>query len=208
MSKDISQYNQKNKYEKKYLDQGYKYIAGIDEVGRGPLAGRVYCAVVILNPDIPIYGLKDSKKLSKIKINILQEQIKKNCLDYAISYCEVQTIDKIGIKNAVILAMKKAVNKLKIRPNIVLVDYEKVDFNELESIAIKHGDDLSNSIAAASIIAKYERDKYMFKKSLKYPEYGFETNVGYGTKKHLEAIKVHGPIKKLHRFSFKPMREE
>ncbi|WOO89057.1 ribonuclease HII [Mollicutes bacterium LVI A0078] len=201
-------YKEKNKYEADLLASGFKFIAGVDEVGRGPLAGPVTVAAVILDPKKPIYGLKDSKKLSSKKIEELSNQIKQDALAYAIVSATPSTIDKIGISVAIHKCMRTAIRKLSITPDYVLIDHEYLKFNKIESKAITKGDDNSNSIAAASIIAKYARDTKMEKLGIKYPEYGFENHVGYGTKHHRETIEKLGPIPNVHRYSFKPIRKD
>lgn len=201
-------YKEKNKYEADLLASGFKFIAGVDEVGRGPLAGPVTVAAVILDPKKPIYGLKDSKKLSSKKIEELSNQIKQDALAYAIVSATPSTIDKIGISVAIHKCMRAAIRKLSITPDYVLIDHEYLKFNKIESKAITKGDDNSNSIAAASIIAKHARDTKMEKLGIKYPEYGFENHVGYGTKHHRETIEKLGPIPNVHRYSFKPIRKD
>lgn len=201
-------YLEKNKYERKLLDQGYHYIAGVDEVGRGPLAGPVTIGAVILDPQNPIYGLKDSKKLSPTQIAVLAHEIQEKALSYAVVSATPQTIDKIGISVAIHKCMRKAIRKLDITPDYILIDHEYLKFNRIESMAITKGDDNSNSIAAASIIAKYTRDQKMIKLGKVYPQYGFEKHVGYGTKQHRLAIEENGPIEAVHRYSFKPIRKD
>lgn len=208
MSKLKQLYKEKNKHETYLLASGFKFIAGVDEVGRGPLAGPVTVAAVILNPKKPIYGLKDSKKLSSKKIEELSNQIKQDALAYAIVSATPSTIDKIGISVAIHKCMRTAIRKLSITPDYVLIDHEYLKFNKIESKAITKGDDNSNSIAAASIIAKHARDTKMEKLGIKYPEYGFENHVGYGTKHHRETIEKLGPIPNVHRYSFKPIRKD
>ncbi len=204
----ISEYEMRNHYEREYYAKGFKCIAGVDEVGRGPLAGVVTVAAVILDPQNPIYGLKDSKKLSRSKIKKLAVEIRQKSLAYAIVSSTPQSIDKYGISVVIKKCMKRAVAKLEITPSIVFVDHERVLFSNIESISITKGDDKSNTIAAASILAKDARDAKMIKLSKKYPEYDFASNVGYGTKKHLAALDKHGPIKNVHRYSFKPIRKD
>lgn len=208
MNKLVDEYEQRNVYEQDLYNQGYQLIAGIDEVGRGPLAGPVTVGFVILDPNKPIYGLKDSKKLSSKKIAELSKIIKTQAISAITVSVMPQTIDKIGIKNAVHLGMRKALYKSGIKPDYILIDYEQVTFQRIPSMGIIHGDDLSNSIAAASIIAKHARDEYMIKLSVKYKQYGFDKNVGYGTKIHIQALHDFGPIEKVHRFSFKPIRKD
>ena len=197
-----SLYLEMNKYEKEAQKKGYTIIVGIDEVGRGPMAGPVVVAGVILKK--PIYGLMDSKKLNKQKINELAKIIKEKALAYKIiSYSPIE-IDKFGMKNCVIKAMERIPLELAIRPNYALIDYEKPNL-KIASLSLTKGDSLSNSIAAASIIAKQYRDQIMEELGKKYPNYGFENHVGYITKKHKEAVAKYGPIKGVHRFSYKPI---
>lgn len=205
MKSSIEEFLKRNQYEQQLYDQNVQFIAGIDEVGRGPLAGPVVCAAVILDPLVPIYGLKDSKKLSKKRIKELASIIKTQSLSYAIVSVSANTIDKIGIRKAVHLGMRRCIYKLNIKPQHILIDYELLNFKNIPSQAIVRGDDASNSIAAASILAKDYRDTLMKKIGEKYPEYGFDTNAGYGTKVHLQAIDKNGPIKDVHRFTFKPI---
>lgn len=208
MEKLINLYFEKNKHEQELLDQGYNYIAGVDEVGRGPLAGVVTIGAVILDPNNSVYGLKDSKKLSAIQIATLAAEIKEKAIAYAIVSATPSTIDKIGIANAIHKCMRSSVRKLSVTPDYVLIDHEYLSFRGIESKAITKGDDNSNSIAAASIIAKHYRDQKMIKLGAKYPAYGFESHVGYGTKQHRQAIENYGPIKNVHRYSFKPIRKD
>lgn len=209
MKKDNKElFLEKNKYEQELHNQGYKLIAGVDEVGRGPLAGPVTVAAVILDPEVPIYGVRDSKKLSKVKISKLSEEIKEKCIAYAIVNATPKTIDELGIANAIHKCMRKAISKLDPKPDYILIDHEYLKFRNCNSKAITKGDDNSNSIAAASIVAKDHRDQKMVKLGEKYPQYDFQCNVGYGTKTHREAIEEFGPIKNVHRYSFKPIRKD
>lgn len=194
-------YIKRNKYESNLIKEGYSYIAGIDEVGRGPLAGPVYAAAVILDSRKPIYGIKDSKKLSKEKREELSKKIKEESICYSIAYATVFEIDKYNILNATKLAMKRAINGLRVKPQHILIDALKLEEVSIEQTAIIKGDDISVSIGAASIIAKVERDKYMEEISLEYPQYLFEKNKGYGTSEHILAIKELG-ICEMHRKTF------
>lgn len=197
----IEEYNKKKRYENELLKQNIKYIAGVDEVGRGPLAGDVYAAAVILDPEVDILEINDSKKLSESQRERLAEEIKGKCLAYSIAYATVEEIDKYNILNATKLAMKRAIENLKITPEYILIDALNLEEANLNQISIVKGDELSISIGAASIIAKVERDNYMKKMSEKYPQYLFDKNKGYGTKEHLEAIKAYG-LCEIHRKSF------
>ncbi len=190
-----------NKYIKYYMDSGYNTIAGVDEAGRGPLAGPVFASVAILSANHNICGLDDSKKLSEKKRELLYDEIVEKAVDYAVASASEEEIDEINILQATFLAMKRAVEKLKVIPNLILVDGNlKPDFN-LSTECIVKGDSLVDSISAASILAKVSRDRYMKELSKKYPEYGWEKNKGYGTKAHYEAIKKYG-ITSIHRKSF------
>ncbi len=196
-----------NRYEEEsYLD-GDKFILGIDEVGRGPLAGDVTVAGVILDKDKKILGLNDSKKLTKKKREELSEKIKKNCIDYEIVSLPATKVDEIGISNAIREAVYILIKKISERIQIdkILIDYMKIDLSIKHEI-LKKGDENSNSIAAASIVAKVYRDDLLAKLDSMYPEYGFSTNAGYGTKKHIEAIKKIGIIKGVHRETFEPIK--
>ncbi|KRQ86966.1 Ribonuclease HII [Caloramator mitchellensis] len=195
----IKEYIQRSIYEEELYKQ-YTYVAGIDEVGRGPLAGPVYAAVVILDKNKRILGIKDSKKLSeKAREKIYCEIIEKS-VDYSIGIASQSEIDELNILIATKLAMIRAIENLKIKPDYLLIDAVKLDV-EIPQKAIIKGDDLSVSIGAASIIAKVERDRFMKFISEKYPEYKFDENKGYGTKEHIEALKKFGPCE-LHRKSF------
>ena len=187
-------------YENKYKDLGL--IAGIDEAGRGPLAGPVVCACVImpLDKDKIIDGINDSKKLSAKKREILFDQIVEIATDYSVVEVDPATIDKINILNATKLGMKKALDGLKIKPSVVLIDAVKVD-TDIKQESIIKGDALSYNIAAASILAKVYRDRLMVKLSDKFPEYNFAKHKGYGTKEHIEALKLFGKSP-IHRDSF------
>lgn len=176
-------------------------FCGVDEAGRGPLAGDVYAAAVILNADKPIEGLNDSKKLSEKKRETLYDEIIEKADDYCIARATIDEIEKINILNAAMLAMKRAVSGLEIKPDLVLVDGNKTPELPYETKAVVKGDGTSASIAAASILAKVTRDRYMTEIAKEYPEYGFEKHKGYGTKLHREKILELGPCP-LHRPSF------
>ena len=180
-----------------------KIIAGVDEVGRGSLIGPVYAAAVILNDKINKKKLKDSKKLSKQNMKVLEKYIKKNAI-WAIGQASKKEIEKINILNASLLAMKRAVLNLNIKPQTILVDGNKLPDLEYNMYPIIKGDSKSISIAAASIIAKVYRDKLMQDLSLQYPGYYWEKNSGYGTKQHLLALNNLG-VTPIHRKSFAPI---
>ena len=180
----------------------YGVFCGTDEAGRGPLAGDVYAAAVILNPDDIIEEINDSKKLSEKKREMLFDVIKEKAVSWCIATASVEEIEEINILNAAMLAMKRAVSGLDVRPEFVLVDGNKVpDGLEIKADCLVKGDALSASIGAASILAKVARDRYMKEIALKYPEYGFEKHKGYGTKQHREALLKYGPCP-VHRMSF------
>ena len=186
-------------YEKKYYGE---IVAGIDEAGRGPLAGPVVCACVImpLDEDKIIDGIDDSKKLSEKRREELFSKIIDTALDYSIVEIDEKVIDKINILNATKLGMVKAVKNLKINPDIVLIDAVKLDI-ELPQENIIKGDAKSYNIASASILAKVYRDRLMKTLDLKYPQYNFAKHKGYGTKEHIEKLRLYGKCD-LHRESF------
>lgn len=194
---------QKNnlEYENKMLSAGYSKIAGVDEVGRGPLAGPVCCACVIMPLDDIIEGIDDSKKVSEKKREKLFDLIKEKAIAYQIEFVDEKTIDEINILEATKKCMAKAINNMPIMPDIVLVDAVKNLDTEVATLPIIHGDALSYNIAAASILAKVTRDKLMVEYGKKYPQYGFEKHKGYGTKMHIDALKQYGPLS-IHRKSF------
>lgn len=179
----------------------YPILCGVDEAGRGPLAGDVYAAAVILDPCNMVEGLNDSKKLSEKKREILFEEIKSKAISYCIATASVDEIDEINILNATMLAMKRAVEGLKSPPSIVLIDGNKTPNIDVESRAVIKGDTLSASIAAASILAKTARDRYMRSLATQYPEYCFEKHKGYGTKLHYEKLTEYG-ASDIHRKTF------
>ena len=187
-------------FEKKFWDKGLKFVAGVDEVGRGPLAGPVVCAAVIRPENDLIDGVTDSKKLSEKKREYLAEIIKEKALAYSIYEVSEREIDEINILNAVIKCMLNAVNGLKIKPDITLVDGLDIHL-PINAEYIVKGDLKSYTIASASIIAKVYRDALMVKYAEQFPEYGFERHKGYGTKTHIDKIKEIGPCS-LHRKTF------
>lgn len=190
----------KLKYELEYTAQGAKYIAGVDEVGRGPLAGPVVCAAVVMPLDDLIDGVDDSKKVSEKKRSKLSDLIKEKAICYNIAEVSPQVIDEINILEATKLCMKNALEGLLIKPDIALVDALTLD-TDIPVINIVKGDFLSYSIGAASIIAKVYRDNLMIEMAKKYPQYSFDKHKGYGTAAHIAAIKEHGACK-IHRRSF------
>ena len=181
----------KLQYEKEFLQKGYALIGGVDEVGRGPLAGPVVCASVIMPLDDIIIGVDDSKKLSKKKREMLYDKILEKAIAYSIQKVEPSVIDEINILNATKLCMKNAIETLSVKPDVVLIDAVKLDLS-VETFSIIKGDLKSYSIGCASIIAKVFRDRLMEEYAKTYPEYGFEKHSGYGTKQHITAIKEIG----------------
>lgn len=180
-------------------------IAGVDEVGRGPLVGSVVTAAVILDPKKPIVGLTDSKKLSEVKRNRLFPEIQSKALSWAIGEASPAEIDELNIYQATMLAMKRAVEGLAIQPDFVKVDGNKVPDWRWPSEAIVKGDLKVAEISAASILAKVIRDQQMVELDAQYPEFGFAQHKGYPTKLHLEKLQQYGPLPG-HRCSFKPVR--
>ncbi len=191
-------------YEKKLYKEGYKLIAGTDEVGRGPLVGPVVAAAVILPVNYYLEGLDDSKKLSEKKRNKFYDIITRDAISYGIGIVDAKTIDEINIYEASRLAMKIAINNLSIKPDFILTD--AMPLNMPNSLAIIHGDALSETIAAASVIAKVTRDRMMYELDRLYPMYGFKTHKGYPTKKHLENLEKYGILDN-YRCSYKPVKE-
>lgn len=188
-------------YERKLYAEGIRYIAGIDEVGRGPLAGPVVAAAVILPDDFDILGVDDSKKLSEKKREELYTLITKYAVSYSIGIIDNATIDEINILEATKLAMKQAVEKLETKPEYILIDALTLKGIDVPQRGIIKGDSLSVSIAAASIVAKVTRDRMMGEYHHQFPQYAFDHNKGYGTKAHYEGIDSHG-LCELHRRSF------
>lgn len=189
------------KIEESYFNKGVKLIAGVDEAGRGPLAGPVCAAAVILPASIDIPGLNDSKKLSDKQRRALYPIIKEKAIAYGIAFASETEIDEINILQATYLAMQRAVAQLIVKPELLLIDGNRLPEFDIPAEAVVHGDSLSASIAAASVLAKVTRDDYMLEQAEKYPEYGFEVHKGYGTKAHYAALKEHGHCP-LHRVTF------
>ena len=187
--------------EDSLYQRGYKLVCGVDEAGRGPLCGPVVAAAVILNKDEMIEGVNDSKKLSEKKRENLYDVITKKALAVGVGISDVDIIEDINILNATKLAMKQAINNLKINPDFVLIDGNQMIDIDIDAQTVVSGDAKSESIAAASIIAKVTRDRLLKDYDKKYPEYGFAKHKGYGTKAHIEAIKKYG-LTPIHRKSF------
>jgi len=188
-------------FENNCFAQGYKIVCGVDEAGRGPLAGPVCAAAVILPPNIEIPGLNDSKKLSDKKRRELYPVIKEKAVAYGIAFANHLEIDQINILQATYLAMERALEQLSVRPDVALIDGNRAKDFGLPVQTVVHGDSLSASIAAASVLAKVTRDDLMLEMAEKYPGYGFEIHKGYGTKAHYKALEELGPCP-IHRMTF------
>lgn len=188
-------------YENKAKAKGYTAICGVDEAGRGPLAGPVCAAAVILPDNTIIEGVNDSKKLSEKKREALFDVIKSTALSYCIAYATVEEIENINILNATMLAMKRAVEGLSVKADFAMIDGNRLPDLSIDCDYIIKGDAKSMSIAAASILAKVSRDRLLYEYAKEYPQYQFDKHKGYGTKAHIEAIKEYGPCP-YHRLSF------
>jgi len=188
-------------FEHKYAGEGYRFICGVDEAGRGPLAGPVCAAAVMLPMDIDIPGLNDSKKLTDKKRRELFPIICEKAIAYGIAFADHTEIDKINILQATYLAMERAIAQLHIKPDIALIDGNRAKDFGIPCQTIVGGDGKSASIAAASVLAKVTRDNYMVEIAEKYPMYGFEVHKGYGTKVHYTALGKYGPSA-IHRMTF------
>ncbi len=194
------------KYEKDLYKNGVKLIAGVDEVGRGPLVGPVVAAAVILPINYHLDGLNDSKKLTEKKRERFYDILMQEAIAIGIGEASAKEIDEINIYQASKLAMMRALKNLKIKPEHVLVDAMPLKEIDIPSTSIIHGDALSLSIAAASVIAKVTRDRMMIELDKKYPEYGFAQHKGYPTKKHLEVLQKYGVLDN-YRFTYGPVRD-
>ena len=183
------------------FEEGYKIICGVDEAGRGPLAGPVCAAAVILPPNVEIPGLNDSKKLTDKKRRELMPIIKETAIAYGIAFASEQEIDEINILQATYLAMHRAIDQLAVKADLALVDGNRAGDFGLPVKTVVKGDSLSASIAAASVLAKVTRDDVMLELAEKYPEYAFDVHKGYGTKAHYAALTQHGPSP-IHRMTF------
>lgn len=187
--------------ENEVYSRGYNLICGVDEAGRGPLAGPVYAAAVILPQNTNIDGLNDSKKLSNKKRELLFDEICSRAITYGIASAQVEEIEQLNILNATYLAMNRAISQLSVVPQLALIDGNRNAGIEMNSECVVKGDTKCADIAAASILAKVSRDRYMHEMSDLYPQYGFDKHKGYGTKLHYEALREFGPSP-IHRMSF------
>jgi len=187
--------------ERELISEGFEYICGVDEAGRGPLAGPVFAAAVVLPPEVVIPELNDSKKLTEKKREKLFIEIIDIALEYAVSSADHLEIDELNILQATYLAMNRSIEGLKKKPDIALIDGNQNSGIKVYNRCFVGGDGRSASIAAASILAKVSRDRYMVNMADKYPEYAFEKHKGYGTKLHYEKLREHGPSE-IHRVSF------
>ena len=189
------------KFEHQCYDEGFEIVCGVDEAGRGPLAGPVCAAAVILPRDLEIEGLNDSKKLSDKRRRALFEQITAQAVSYGIAFATEQEIDEINILQATFLAMRRAMERLTVRPSIALIDGNRETDFGLPVRTIVKGDSLSANISAASILAKVTRDDFMMQQAELYPQYGFDVHKGYGTCAHYDALRKYGPCP-IHRRTF------
>ena len=189
-------------FEHAAMEEGFSLICGVDEAGRGPLAGPVCAAAVILPPDLELEGLNDSKKLSEKRREALYPLICEQALAYGIAFASEQEIDELNILQATFLAMRRAVGQLGLKLDLALVDGNREpDFGDIPVRTIIKGDSRSANIAAASILAKVTRDRFMLEQDAVYPQYGFAVHKGYGTQKHYAALREFGPCP-IHRRSF------
>lgn len=187
--------------ERSFFEKGFRCICGVDEAGRGPLAGPVCAAAVILPPNLEIPGLDDSKKLSDKKRRALFPIIQEKAIAYGIAFADHKEIDEINILQATYLAMERAITQLPFKPDMALIDGNRSKDFGIPVTTVVHGDSLSASIAAASILAKVTRDNYMEEMAGLYPVYGFEIHKAYGTKAHYQALSEYGPSP-IHRMTF------
>lgn len=191
-------------FEEKLYDEGYQQICGVDEAGRGPLAGPVVVAACILPPFLRIDGINDSKQLSAKKRSELFKVIIKNAIDYKIVFISEKDVDDLNIYQATKKGMLEAIHGLSIHPDYALIDAMPLGELEIPHNSIIHGDARCASVAAASILAKVTRDEFMEKMDIKYPNYGFKKHKGYGTKAHMEALEKYGPCE-IHRKTYAPV---
>ena len=187
--------------EQSWMEKGYEIICGVDEAGRGPLAGPVCAAAVILPPNVELPGLNDSKKLTDKRRRELMPLIKEKAIAYGIAFADHNEIDEINILQATYLAMERALDMLSVKPQLALIDGNRAKDFGLPVQTVVHGDSLSASIAAASVLAKVTRDDYMLELAKEYPQYGFDIHKGYGTKAHYAALTEFGACQ-IHRQSF------
>lgn len=199
--KDLERYERMLVYEQKARREGFQVLAGVDEAGRGPLAGPVAAAACVLNPDKPIYGLNDSKKLTASQREYLYQEITLTALSWHVAMIDAAVIDQINILQATCRAMRQAIAALTVKPNLVLIDAVRLEDAGSPVWPIIRGDAQSVTIAAASILAKVTRDRLMEDYDQVYPEFGFARHKGYGTKAHYAALLKYGPCP-LHRLSF------
>ncbi len=188
-------------YERELFDEGYKIVAGVDEAGRGPLAGPVCAAAVILPPGLEIPGLNDSKKLTEKRRKALFDVIRERAVSYSVAFASHGEIDELNILNATYLAMNRAIAGLHVTPDIALIDGNRAGGIETPNRTLVGGDGKSASVAAASILAKVTRDRLMRELDERYPGYGFAKHKGYGTREHYEALRRLGPSE-IHRVTF------
>lgn len=193
-------------FDEQYYKDGYDFIVGCDEAGRGCLLGPVFAAAVILPKGFHSELINDSKKLTAKQREVAYKLIVENAIAYAVSSVSADEIDEVNILNASRLAMQQAISKLNHPFDLVLTDCMKMKGYDVPVIDLVHGDAQSQSIAAASILAKVSRDHLCEELDQKYPEYNIKKNKGYGTKDHLEALKKYGPVKHLHRYSYAPVK--
>lgn len=201
LEKITEKFRQMSVFEAQLYKEGILYVAGIDEAGRGPLAGPVVTAAVVLDPKAPIFGLDDSKKLSESVREALYTEIMEKALSVGIGYATSAEIDEINILKATKLAARRALETMEIAPQALLLDALELENCAVSQLSLVKGDQRSVSIAAASIIAKVTRDHYMKRLAQQYPEYGFDAHKGYGTERHYEALRQFGRISE-HRASF------
>ena len=192
-------------YERQYYDEGAKLIAGVDEAGRGPLAGPLVIAAVILPQDIFISGLNDSKQISASKRDKLYDEILQKAISISVNIVSISNIDELNIYRATQVGMAEVLLNLDLQPDVALIDAMPVEAGNIQTVSLVHGDALSASIAAASIVAKVTRDRIMEKLAVLYPTYGFAGNKGYGSKEHMQAIKIEGATP-WHRRSYEPVK--
>ena len=192
-------------YERQYYGEGAKLIAGVDEAGRGPLAGPLVIAAVILPEDVFISGLNDSKQISASKRDKLYDEVLQKAISVSVNIVSISNIDELNIYRATQVGMSEVLLSLDVRPDVALIDAMPVEAEDIKTVSLVHGDALSASIAAASIVAKVTRDRIMEKLAVLYPAYGFAGNKGYGSKEYMQAIKNEGATS-WHRRSYEPVK--